>query len=130
MIVPQPKTMMRHLLPVLAALLLAGGAGQAEAASCRTTAQLNRDQCSRENSGNRARSRQCLDNYLLALDNCEDGGYDPINPPPGRGRNDPLNPRTPRSNPVTPQVNPRPTPVQPRIQPRVQPVKPYDRRLP
>lgn len=121
---------MKHLLPALLALLFLADLAPADAASCRTTAQLNRDQCSRENSGNRERSRQCLDTYLLAMDRCESGGYDPINPPPGRGRNDPLDPALPRSNPVMPQVNPRPTPVQPRVQPRVQPVKPYDRRVP
>jgi hypothetical protein len=101
-----------------------------EAASCRATAQLNRDQCTRERSGDRERSRQCLDNYLVALDRCEQGGYDPVNPPLPRGRTDPLNPPTARSQPVVPKVNPRPTPVQPRIQrPRIQPNTPYNQRV-
>lgn len=120
---------MKRLLSAILALLFLAEFSPAMAASCRTTAQLNRDQCTRENSGDRERSRQCLDNYLVALDRCEGGGYDPLNPPATPGRNDPLDPAPPRSTPVIPQVNPRPTPIEPRVQPRVQPAIPYDRRV-
>ena len=81
--------------------------------SCRSGAQMQRDQCTRQAGANNARSRQCLDNYLTALDRCEEGGYDPVNPPAPRGRADPLNPPTVRSRPVVPQVNPRPRTVRP-----------------
>lgn len=124
----QWKGEIMRLAFVTLTLLAIAGVAPAEA-SCRTTAQLNRDQCTRERSGDRERSRQCLDNYLMAVDRCEQGGYDPVNPPPPRGRNDPLHPPTARSQPVLPQVNPRPAPIQPRIQPRIQTTPPYDRRV-
>lgn len=118
---------MKLLLSAMLALLILTGPASAQG-TCQTSAQMRRDQCTRENTGDGERSRQCMDNYLAAMDRCTDRGYDPVNPPAPRGRNDPLNPSTPRSDPVTPQVNPRPTPIEPRIQPRVQPVVPYDKR--
>jgi hypothetical protein len=110
---------------ILACLALLLTAELTSAQTCRTTAQMRRDQCTRENTGSNERSRQCLDRYLVALDRCESGGSDPVNPPAPRGRVDPLDPPTARSRPVVPQVNPRPAPTQPRIQPRV---VPNDRR--
>jgi hypothetical protein len=115
--------MMKRLTLASLALLLT--VELASAQTCRTTAQMRRDQCTRENAGSNERSRQCLDSYLVALDRCESGGYNPVDPPAPRGRVDPLDPPTARSRPVVPQVNPRPAPIQPRIQPRVDP---YDRR--
>jgi hypothetical protein len=125
------NVMMRLVSVGLVVGFAASAALAQDQAGCRSGAQLQRDQCNRQAAGDNTASRQCMSQYLSAVQRCQNnpaavrtptrsqqktvqprvrpapprGRYDPLNPVTPPGRFDTLNPPVLQSDRVQPGLN-------------------------